>query len=151
MKLSKERAWAIASKIADDLWTRHDVSVIDTLFAKDAVYRDIAMGFTFEGREQVHGYVKDVFHRMNDFFEELIEVLPINDNVLVARWVYGGTFRSAKLGLEGKVRLAGTSVITLRGDEVVIHDDYYSAAEFFEGIGKPGYSVQRFLSEMTAK
>jgi nuclear transport factor 2 (NTF2) superfamily protein len=62
MKLSKERAWDIAFKIADDMWTKHDASVIDTLFAKDAIYRDIAFGFTFEGREQVHGYVRDVFN-----------------------------------------------------------------------------------------
>ncbi|MDO8703321.1 MAG: nuclear transport factor 2 family protein [Sulfuricaulis sp.] len=151
MKLSKERAWDIAFRIADEMWTKHDASVIDTLFAKDAIYRDIAFGFTFEGREQVHGYVRDVLNTMNDFFEELIDVLPINDNVLVARWVYGGTFRNAKLGLEGKVRLPGTSVITLRGDEVVIHDDYYSAAEFLDGIGKKGYSVQRFLAEMSGK
>lgn len=146
MSLTLERAQATAAMLADELWTRHDAGVIETLLTEDIVYQDVAFGYRFEGRLQVRSYFDQCTRSMADFSQQLVTVLPVNENTLVTHWFYSGTFRDAGLKLECPIRLPGYSVITLRGNQIASVADYYSGIAFVEALGLNGHTPQTFIA-----
>ncbi|MDQ6525882.1 nuclear transport factor 2 family protein [Nocardioides sp. LHD-245] len=124
---------AVAESIATRLWTEHDREAIEEVFTDDVVYRDVAWGYTFTGRDGVRDYVDKVLGGIPDFTETIEDVLDIRPGTVVARWRYSGTFSSPRI--TQAFDLPGTSVITVREDGLVSSNvDYYSANAFLAAL-----------------
>ena len=112
---------AIVSRIADDIWNRGDLAVVDEVMAADAVYHGPHMPDGIGGRDswrQAIGMYLSAFPDSHVKFEELITA----GNTVVGRWTATATHTGQLPGVAptGKpIVIGGITIYRLANNKII--------------------------------
>ena len=112
-------------------WSSHDVSGLDTLFAADARYQDMAVGFDGRGVDAIRGFFTSTLAAIPNFHVEVSRMLVDGERV-ATEWTMSGTQTGAlgELPASGNsFSVPGLSITLVRHGKIVEHRDYYDEQE----------------------
>jgi steroid delta-isomerase-like uncharacterized protein len=122
-----------------ELWTSGgDVSLVDSVFAEDAVYEDVPSQDVSSGREEIRASIEAFFSWAPDTKVEWGESLVTPDRAAV-EWVWSGTQTGAipdlmpATGKEFSVR--GMSILHFRDGKISLNRDYYDSGGLLGQLG----------------
>jgi steroid delta-isomerase-like uncharacterized protein len=115
-----------------DHWNQHDVNGVLAFFAPDMVYRDQAVGFTFNGPAELGAFMKQSFESIPDLRFEVTASVE-DDRHFAGEALMLGTFERDLPGLPATGR-EFTVHYGIVGDhtsgKITRLVDYWNAAEF---------------------
>jgi steroid delta-isomerase-like uncharacterized protein len=112
---------ALVSRVADDIWNRGDLAVVDELMVDDAAYHGPHMPGGVGDREswrRAIGMYRSAFPDSHVTFEELIA----SDDTVVGRWSATGTHTGQLPGLAptGKrIAIGGITIYRIAAGKIV--------------------------------
>ncbi len=130
-------------------WESGDADLVADLFRPDAVYDDFPNQHTYQGTQEIVGYVMALHEWADDVYFNVGQV-HVTQNGAVAEWVFSavqarpiGTDVPVATGLE--VVTNGVTVVELDGDRIVRAADYMDTRPVMLQLGgrleMPGGSV----------
>jgi steroid delta-isomerase-like uncharacterized protein len=121
-----------------ELWASGDVSLVDSIFAEDGVYEDVASQDVSTGREEIRALIEEFFNWTPDTKIEWGESLVTPDRAAV-EWVWSGTQTGAipnlmpATGRSFSVR--GVSILHFRDGMISLSRDYYDSGGLLDQLG----------------
>jgi len=112
-------------------WSSHDVSGFDTLFAADARYQDMAVGFDGRGVGEIRGFFEGTLAAIPNFHVEVSRML-VDGQRVATEWTMSGTQTGAlgELPATGNsFSVPGLSITLVQNGKIVAHRDYYDEQE----------------------
>lgn len=112
---------ALISRIADDIWNRGHLAVVDEVMSPDATYHGPHMPNGVGGREAWRNAIRmyrSAFPDSHVIFEEMIET----GDIVVGRWEATGTHTGQLPGVEptGKrIAISGTTIYRIANGKIV--------------------------------
>jgi len=120
-------------------WSSADTATILDLFWPEATYDDFANQVTYQGLEEIVGYVTQVHDWGDDVYMSVARLHP-GETGAVAEWVFSavqnrpmGDRLPVATGRE--VVLNGVTIIELRGDRIIRAADYIDTAPLLLQLG----------------
>lgn len=120
-----------------EAWAARDVERIMSFFTEDAVYEDVAMGVVNEGKDQIRGFLGELFSAIPDFAVEVTSAFGAGDQA-GSEWIMTGTHTGAFPDLPAtnkSFKVRGASVIELRDGRIKRVSDYWDQVVFLRQIG----------------
>jgi len=121
-------------------WEEHNITKIDTFYAKDVAWYDLPSDTVIKGKEKMSkaitdafmGYVPDMYWAKNgDVF--------VSNNTITYEWVYGGTYEGKWGDTEVKNKkfsIKGISTTTFNKEgKIIFQKDYYDMYGFQKQLG----------------
>jgi len=121
-------------------WEEHNITKIDTFYAKDVAWYDLPSDTVIKGKEKMSkaitdafmGYVPDMYWAKNgDVF--------VSNNTITYEWVYGGTYEGKWGDAEVKKKkfsIKGISTTTFNKEgKIIFQKDYYDMYGFQKQLG----------------
>ena len=119
--MSTEANKALVARIADDIWNRGDLAVVEEIMVADAEYHGPHMPDGAGGRDDWRGAIamyRGAFPDSHVTFDELIA----SDETVVGRWSATGTHTGqlASLAPTGKpIAIGGITIYRIRNGKIV--------------------------------
>ncbi len=120
-----------------DAWSKHNVDLIDTVFAENGIYEDVAFEIVSHGREEIKNGLKENFAAVPDFKIELTDWFS-SGNKLACQWIMSGTQTGDYLGLPATGKsfsVRGASIAVIKDGKFERWTDYYDAYLFLKQLG----------------
>ena len=73
-----------------EIWSSHDIEIVDVIFADDGTYEDVAMQEAARGKPEIKKFMEDTFTAFPDFDVKLERSFSSKDMV-GCEWVMSGT------------------------------------------------------------
>lgn len=122
------------------MWSRHDLSGLDSLFAPDARYRDMAVGFDGRGVDSIRRFFESTLAAVPDFRVEVSRML-VEGEWVATEWTMSGT-QTGVLGdlpaSGNSFSVPGLSITLVRHGRIVAHRDYYDEQELLGQLAGEG-------------
>jgi steroid delta-isomerase-like uncharacterized protein len=118
-------------------WSRHNVDIIDDVFAENGIYEDMAFRTVNHGREEIKNGLKENFVAVPDFKIELIDWFS-SKNMLACQWIMSGTQTGdyPDLPATGKsFSVRGASIALIKDGKFERWTDYYDGYTFLKQLG----------------
>ncbi len=109
-------------------WNAHDADAVASVFAEDAVVREVGNPLEVRGRDGVRARAATLLAAFPDFHLERI-ALVIDGERHADRWVMTGTHRGELFGLAPtgrRVRIEGATFTRLGPDGLVVEDVHFT-------------------------
>jgi steroid delta-isomerase-like uncharacterized protein len=121
-----------------EFWNTHDLSLLDAVYAEDAVFEDVTEGATYGGLEKIRvSFGEDITYAPDISIDVVSLFASANRGAL--EWVWSGTQTGDIPGLlpaTGKAfSVRGVSLFEFRNGRVIRQADYYDAARFLHQLG----------------
>ena len=135
------------SKILDEYmlaWNEHDLKKIDSYYADNVIWYDIAYDYTTRGKKDVSKAITDAFlGSVADMYWVKSGDVFVSKNTIIYEWIYGGTFKGEFDGKQIKnikfeIKGLSTTKINNQG-KIVAHKDYYDLFGFKKQLGLVKY------------
>ena len=113
-------------------WSTQDAALFLSLFAEDALYRDVALDKAFRGHEAIKAFFQGTFRTFPDFKMEILHSV-VTGEAGAGEWVMSGTFLGESFGVPptGKAfRVQGCCFMRILDGRIVEHRDYWDPAAF---------------------
>ncbi len=126
----------LAQKVVE-IWSSHDVEMVDDVFVDDGVYEDVAMQLMAHGKAEIKELMLGTFAGFPDFVVELKRAFSSN-NTIACEWIMSGTHTGDFPGYEATGRpfsVRGASVAVVRDGKVVRWTDYYDRYDLMRQLG----------------
>ncbi len=114
-------------------WNRHDSAAFDTLMTKDAVYRDVPLGFKGTGPAEAKAFMRDVMKAEPNYKWHLTKVIEDGPN-MAAEWTWTSTYTGdSPIGRVTAKRISGigSSFVEAEAGKIKRFTDYYDVASYF--------------------
>ncbi len=123
-----------------DAWQEHNITKIDSYYADNVVWYDLASDTTTKGKNEVTQAITDAFMAyVPDMFWVKTGDLFISGNTITYEWTYGGTFNGVwgdKTIHNKKFSIKGISTTTIDNQgKIVAQKDYYDLYGFMKQLG----------------
>ena len=118
-------------------WSKHNVDIIDEVFAENGIYEDVAAGTVAHGREEIKNGLKENFIAVPDFKIELIDWFS-SGNKLACQWIMSGTQTGDYPGLPATGKsfsVRGASIAVIKDGKFKRWTDYYDFYLFLKQLG----------------
>ena len=121
-------------------WNEHDLKKIDSYYADDVVWYDLAYDYTTKGKKEVSKAITDAFlGSVADMYWVKNGDVFVSKNTIIYEWVYGGTYNGKFDNKEIKnirfeIKGLSTTKINKQG-KIVAHKDYYDLLGFKKQLG----------------
>ena len=121
-----------------DAWDSHDPEQVGAFMAEDAVYEDLALGQTHEGRAAIVGFVGTADQLSKDYRFTLISEQASGDHYAI-EWEMAGTNTGEAAGLPAtnkQYRIRGVSIGRLDGNGKIRQNrDYWNMVDYLTQVG----------------
>ena len=120
-----------------DVWSTHNVDLIDDVFAENGIYEDVPFKTVSHGREEIKNGLKENFVAVPDFKVELIDWFS-SKNMLACQWIMSGTQTGdyPDLPATGKsFSVRGASIALIKDGKFERWTDYYDGYSFLKQLG----------------
>lgn len=120
-----------------DAWSNNNPNTIDSIFAEDGVYEDVAGNMVSKGRDNVKKLLKETTSAIPDFNIKLLEWFS-SGNKVACQWIMKGT-QTGNMGdipATGKsFSVRGASIALIRDGKFERWTDYYDGYTFLKQLG----------------
>jgi steroid delta-isomerase-like uncharacterized protein len=120
-----------------DAWSKNNPNTIDSIFAEDGVYEDIAGNTVVNGRDNIKKLLKETTTAIPDFNIKLLKWFS-SGNKVACQWIMKGT-QTGNLGgipATGKsFSVRGASIAIIREGKIIRWTDYYDGYTFLKQLG----------------
>lgn len=89
----------VLRRFYDDVWNRWDLDVLDEMVTEDVRFRG-SLGPTFEGRDELRGYMRGLRDAMPDL-SVVVEQMVAETDAAAARLTFRGTHTGELMGIAG--------------------------------------------------
>ena len=113
-------------------WCTQDTALFLSLFAEDALYRDVALDKSFRGRSAIKAFFEGTFVTFPDFKMD-VGFCAVTAETAAGEWVMSGTFLGESFGQAptGKsFRIEGCCFMRIVGGRIIEHKDYWNSTTF---------------------
>ncbi len=121
-----------------EFWNSHDLSLLDAIYAPDAVFEDVPDETTYHGLDEIKTSFREDITYAPDVRIEVVSSFASADRGIV-EWVWSGTQTGDIPGLlpatGREFSIRGVSLFTFADNRIVRHADYYDAAGFLHQLG----------------
>jgi steroid delta-isomerase-like uncharacterized protein len=118
-------------------WSMNTPSTIDSIFAKDGIYEDIAGNALVKGRENIKKLLKETTSAIPDFNIKLLKWFS-SGNMVACQWIMKGT-QTGNMGdipATGKsFTVRGASIAIIKEGKIIRWTDYYDSFSFLKQLG----------------
>jgi len=118
-------------------WSMNTPSTIDSIFAKDGIYEDVAGNTLVKGRENIKKLLKETTSAIPDFNIKLLKWFS-SGNKVACQWIMKGT-QTGNMGdipASGKsFSVRGASIALIKDGEIIRWTDYYDSFSFLKQLG----------------
>jgi steroid delta-isomerase-like uncharacterized protein len=128
---------ALVRRFVEEILNKGDLSLVDEVFAADALYRGSAVT-DMRGTEAVKQYINAVHRVAFPDTNFTIEELIAEGDMVVLRWTFAGTHKAEWGGIAptGKqVSITGTTRLRICGGKIVDHWCDWDALKAFQQLG----------------
>lgn len=118
-------------------WNRQDAAAIVTHYEDDIVWRNVAMGEVYEGKEQVRAFLDELFRALPDLTLDVTFRAP-RGRYVAEEYVISGTHRGPMFGLPAtgrRVELHAVSMVQMRNGRFAEDHFYFDAASAMRQMG----------------
>jgi steroid delta-isomerase-like uncharacterized protein len=119
-------------------WEALDADRIAGNYAEDAVYEDVALGVTAEGRDAIHAFVSSFLTPFSDGTYTIASAFASEDQAAVA-WTFAANYTGMMEGLPPgtgqPIVLRGATLIEFAGGEIRKSTDYFDSFGFLIQVG----------------
>jgi steroid delta-isomerase-like uncharacterized protein len=120
-----------------EAWAARDIERIVSFFTDDAVYEDVAMGVVNRGKDEIRGFLAELFGAIPDFTVTPASAFSSGDWA-GSEWTMTGTHTGDFPGLPATNKgfeVRGSSVLVLRDGRISRVSDYWDQVVFLRQIG----------------
>jgi len=118
-------------------WSMNTPSTIDSIFAKDGIYEDVAGNTLAKGRENIKKLLNETTSAIPDFNIKLLKWFS-SGNKVACQWIMKGT-QTGNMGdipASGKsFSVRGASIALIKDGEIIRWTDYYDSFSFLKQLG----------------
>jgi ketosteroid isomerase-like protein len=119
-------------------WESGDRALIEDLFWPEATYDDFPNQHTYQGVQEIVGYV-DAMHAWADDVYMNVGTVHVTTNGAVVEWIFSAIqarpMGSVSVGTGAEVVTNGVTVIELQGDRIIRAADYADTAPMMLQVG----------------
>lgn len=119
-------------------WERADQALIEDLFWPEATYDDFPNQHTYQGIQEIIGYV-DAMHAWADNVYMNVGKVHVTTNGAVIEWVFSAIqarpMGAVSIGTGAEVVTNGVTVIELEGDRIIRAADYADTTPMMLQVG----------------
>ena len=112
-----------------DSYNQHDVDRTVTFFTDDCIYRDMALGRTYNGKKELTEFFNQLSKDLPDHKWELVSIFSC-DNKVVFESVWSGTHLYSSIpeyqASGNRLTLKAATIVEFKGDKIYKVSDYYN-------------------------
>ena len=121
-------------------WEEHNITKIDTFYAKDVAWYDLPSDTVIKGKKKMSKAITDAFMGyVPDMYWAKSGDVFISNNTITYEWVYGGTYEGKWGDVEVKNKkfsIKGVSTTTFNKEgKIIFQKDYYDMYGFQKQLG----------------
>jgi steroid delta-isomerase-like uncharacterized protein len=119
------------------IWSQHDLTTLDHVFAENGIYEDAALHRVMRGRGEIESFLKENFSAVPDFKVELTRVIA-SRNVAACEWIMSGTQTGDFPGLPATGKsfsVRGASIVLFEKGKIEHWTDYYNLYDLLQQLG----------------
>ncbi len=120
-----------------DAWSKNDPNTIDSIFAEEGLYEDVAGNTVVKGRDNIKKLLKETTSAIPDFNIKLLKWFS-SGNKLACQWIMKGT-QTGNMGdipATGKsFTVRGASIALIKEGKIIRWTDYYDSFSFLKQLG----------------
>jgi steroid delta-isomerase-like uncharacterized protein len=120
-----------------DAWSKNNPNTIDSIFAEDGIYEDVAGSAVVKGRDNIKKLLKETTTAIPDFNIKLLKWFS-SGNKVACQWIMTGTQTGnlADLPATGKsFSVRGASIVQIKEGKIIRWTDYYDSFSFLKQLG----------------
>ena len=119
------------------VWSMNTPSTIDSIFAKDGIYEDVAGNILAKGRENIKKLLNETTSAIPDFNIKLLKWFS-SGNKVACQWIMKGTQTGNMGGIPASGKsfsVRGASIALIKDGEIIRWTDYYDSFTFLKQLG----------------
>lgn len=122
-----------------EAWNSHDIDSLNSLFADEFIYLEVASGRSFSTKEGLSNYGNLTIKGIPDSKFEVVSVMA-NEQFAAVEWIWKGTNSVGWdfMGIPATNKyfeLPGVSVIEIKNQKIIRNSDYWDWNSFMRLIG----------------
>lgn len=118
-------------------WNSHDIPRILEFYDEGITWRNVALGDTYQGKDEVREYLEQMFSAFPDLSFEVSQKVASGDFV-AEQWIIRGTHLGSFMGIPPtgrSITIPGMSMVHMRNARFLRDDFYYDAAGVLHQMG----------------